>query len=194
MKEELLNILSCGQFLTEREIQKIINSDFPLEEIHHELKQLEFQNLITHYFFNNRYYWISKQQRQIGKLGKIAHQYLTSRKQAQKLHIARTCYHHIGGQLGVTIFTNFYNSNKIFVSKLNNIFLTDKGKRFLSTTLKLPIPNHIKICVDFSERQPHFAGRLGSDLLENFIKLNQITHSTNRVLKINNPKVYDFGK
>lgn len=60
MDKELLSVLSCNQFLTEHEIQKITNLNCSLEEIHQELKKPETNNLIIHYFFAKRYYWISK--------------------------------------------------------------------------------------------------------------------------------------
>lgn len=194
MDKKLLSVLSCNQFLTEHEIKKITNLDCSLEKIHQELEKLETNNLIIHYFFAKRDYWISKQVYQLNELGNTAHQYLVSRKKAQKLHTARTCYHHIGGQLGVRIFENFYNSNKINVLSLDNILLTEKGKQFISASLKLSIPNTAKVCVDFSERRPHFAGKLGNSILRNMVKSNQITPTTNRLLIIKNKEVYNFGK
>lgn len=194
MDKELLSILSCNQFLTEHEIQKIANLNYSLKEIHESLIKLETANLIAHYFFAKRYYWISKQHAKLSSLGNTAHQYLASRKKAQKLHTARTCYHHIGGQLGVAIFKNFYESNKIDVLSFDKIFLTDKGKQFVSVNLKSHIPDKIRICVDFSERRPHFAGKLGNSILENMIKLKQIAPATNRTLKVNREEVYNFGK
>lgn len=194
MNKELLSVLSCNQFLTEHEIKKITNLNYSLEEIHQVLKKLEFNNLVAHYFFAKRYYWISKQHYQLSNLGNIAHQYLISRKKAQKLHVARTCYHHIGGQLGVNIFKNFYNSNKINILSFDNILLTNKGKQFVSINLKSSVPNKVKICIDFSERRPHFAGKLGNNILKNMISLNQIVPSKNRILKINREEVYNFGK
>lgn len=194
MDKELLSVLSCNQFLTEHEIQKITNLNYSLKGIHQSLMKLEKDDLITHYFFAKRYYWISKQHDKLSNLGNAAHQYLASRKKAQKLHTARTCYHHIGGQLGVAIFKNFYESNKIDVLSFDKIFLTDKGKQFISVNLKSPIPDKVRICVDFSERRPHFAGKLGNSILENMIKLKKIAPAANRILKVNDEEVYNFGK
>lgn len=194
MDNKLLNALSCNQFLTEHEIKKITNLDCSLEKIHQSLMKLETENLIVHFFFAKRYYWISKQHVQLSNLGDTAHKYLTSRKKAQELHTARTCYHHIGGQLGVRIFENFYKSNKINILSFDNVRLTEKGKQFILTNLKLSTPNKVKVCVDFSERKPHFAGKLGNSILENLIKFNQITPTTNRILIINNKEVFNFGK
>lgn len=194
MDKELLSVLSCNQFLTEYEIKRITNLDCPLEEIHQSLMKLETNNLITHYFFAKRYYWISNQHAKLSTLGNTAHQYLSSRKKAQKLHTARTCYHHIGGQLGVKIFKNFYESDKIKILSFDNIFLTSKGEKFVSINLKSFIPNKVRVCIDFSERKPHFAGKLGNSILENMIKLKQIAPATNRTLKVNREEVYNFGK
>lgn len=194
MNRKLLSVLSCNQFLTEHEIKKITSLDCSLEEIHHSLTKLEADNLITHYFFAKRYYWISKQYFQLSGLGNIAHQYLASRKKVQELHIARTCYHHIGGQLSVNIFKNFYESNKIKILSLDNILLTNTGKQFISVNLKSSIPDKVRICVDFSERRPHFAGKLGNSILENMIKLKQIAPAPNRILKVNYEEVDNFGK
>lgn len=194
MNKELLSVLSCNQFLTEHEIQKIANLNCSLKEIHQSLIKLETANLIAHYFFAKRYYWISKQHVKLSNLGNTAQQYLASRKKAQNLHIARTCYHHIGGQLGVNIFKNFYESDKIKIIACDNIFLTNKGKQFVSVNLKLPISDKVRICIDFSERKPHFAGKLGNSILENMIKLKQIALATNRILKVNHEEVYNFGK
>ena len=194
MNRKLLSVLSCNQFLTECEIKRITNLNYPLQEIHQSLMKLEEDDLITHYFFAKRYYWISKRHYQLSDLGNTAHQYLVSRKKAQKLHTTRTCYHHIGGRLGVNIFKNFYESDKINVLSFDNILLTNKGKQFVSVNLKSSIPSKVKICVDFSERRPHFAGKLGNSILENMIKLKQIIPTASRVLKVNYEEVNNFGK
>ncbi|OAQ08422.1 hypothetical protein A3O17_03445 [Ligilactobacillus aviarius] len=161
MKDDIISILSCNQFLTEKEIQKFLPSVSSKKEIQEILLQLQSEDKVAKYNFSNRNYWISARGVHPSSLGTQVQKYLSNRKIAQKLHLARTCYHHLGGKLAVQIFTNFYNSNKISLTNFTNCKLTDSGIKFISSVLPKTNSQKVKIDVDFSEQKPHIAGVLG---------------------------------
>lgn len=90
------------------------------------------------------------------------------------LRTARTCYDHIAGQLGVALADGLVAAGHVDLSADGGL-VTDQGVAFLSelgidlsseasgrrTTRALCRP-----CLDWSERRPHLAGRLGAALFE----------------------------
>ena len=86
------------------------------------------------------------------------------------MRIARTCYDHIAGQLGVGIADAMRQEGWVELDDDAGI-VTTAGMRFLysigialdapRTTRTLPLCG---ICLDWSERRPHFSGRLGKAL------------------------------
>ena len=89
------------------------------------------------------------------------------------LRAARTCYDHIAGQLGVGI-ADAMNRRGLVETDDDAGMLTESGFAFLAKlgisldgapeerrTRALPL---CRLCLDWSERRPHFSGRLGSEL------------------------------
>lgn len=194
MKDDIISILSCNRFLTEKEIQRFLPSFSSKREIQEVLLQLQNEDKVAKYNFSNRNYWISAQVVHPSLLGTQVQKYLSSRKNAQKLHLVRTCYHHLGGKLAVQIFTNFYNSNKISLTNFTNCKLTDSGIKFISSVLPKTNSQKVKIDIDFSERKPHIAGVLGKNIMNYLIETNQISLTSTRLVEINNQEVFNFGR
>ena len=90
------------------------------------------------------------------------------------LRAARTCYDHIAGRLGVGISDAMIARGWVEASD-EGALVTDSGAAFLtrlgaafdaaarSTKLSRPF---CRLCLDWSERRPHIAGRLGKALCE----------------------------
>ena len=89
------------------------------------------------------------------------------------LRTARTCYDHIAGQLGVGIADAMKQQGWVDIDDDAGI-LTPGGGAFLARlgiildrppeqrrTRALPL---CRLCLDWSERRPHFSGRLGAAL------------------------------
>ena len=86
------------------------------------------------------------------------------------MRLARTCYDHIAGQLGVGIADAMRGEGWVELDDDAGI-VTEAGVRFLDglgivldpprTTRALPLCG---VCLDWSERRPHFSGRLGKAL------------------------------
>ena len=94
-----------------------------------------------------------------------------------RLRAARTCYDHIAGRLGVQLHNRFLAAGWIAKSPASNQYeLTAAGARILqalgvdveqarSLRRKFAYP-----CLDWSERQPHIGGSLGSALLRTALR------------------------
>jgi DNA-binding transcriptional ArsR family regulator len=85
------------------------------------------------------------------------------------LRIARTCYDHLAGELGVRVFDAMVADGRLMVSH-GGVALSAQGRAFLA---ELGIDAgadegpalDCRPCLDFTERRPHLAGRAAAALL-----------------------------
>ena len=89
----------------------------------------------------------------------------------QTMRMARTCYDHIAGRLGVAI-TDAMVEREVIAFEDDGGQLTDRGERFLSD-VGIVLPERsaaarrsarpvCRPCLDWSERRPHVAGQVGA--------------------------------
>lgn len=90
------------------------------------------------------------------------------------LHKARLCYDHLAGELGVAV-TNALMDRAHIKRRGDLIDLLPKGAVFLES-IGVDIHSAMearrcfaRVCIDWSERQPHLAGALGAALTRYFI-------------------------
>ncbi len=84
----------------------------------------------------------------------------------EALRTARTCYDHLAGRLGVALADSLTGAGHIALSH-DGGEVTDQGQRFLRDFGAEPAPGKrvfCRPCLDWSERRPHIAGRLGAAL------------------------------
>jgi hypothetical protein len=99
------------------------------------------------------------------------------------LRTARTCYDHIAGQLGVGIADAMQQQGFVEIDDDAGM-LTASGGAFLARqgialdpsperrrTKALPL---CRLCLDWSERRPHFSGRIGAALCRHSLALGWI--------------------
>jgi DNA-binding transcriptional ArsR family regulator len=88
----------------------------------------------------------------------------------RRLQIARACYSHLGGRLAVAIATDLIGTGAISsltsdpnnrVNSLDHPLLRTLG----ITSLPAGSAPAVRGCLDWTERTPHLAGRLGSALM-----------------------------
>ncbi|MGQ3479487.1 ArsR/SmtB family transcription factor [Paenibacillus sp. TY11] len=118
---------------------------------------------------------------------------IKSFKQASEdeaIRLARTCYDHIAGHLGVQIMS-FFIQKGILSEDQDGLHVTEKGETFfadLQMDLKQMRQKRRSFshkCLDWSERRHHLAGALGSSLLDRLFELNWIERlPTTRALRI----------
>lgn len=115
---------------------------------------------------------------------------LRESNQVQALQLARTCYDHLAGKLGVSL------TDKL----LEDGFLEKSGKDFLLTEAgKTKLKNFgievekkrncrrcfARQCLDWSERRYHLAGSLGASLTQRMFELNWIEYlSDGRAIRV----------
>lgn len=89
---------------------------------------------------------------------------------ASSFTYARTCYHHLAGEVGVKI-TNALHTNGILLMENQNFILSTSGIQwFTELGIKIDILKDQKRsfahpCLDWSERKYHLAGALGDAFL-----------------------------
>ncbi|EXL09289.1 ArsR/SmtB family transcription factor [Aquamicrobium defluvii] len=107
----------------------------------------------------------------------------------EALRRARTCYDHIAGRLGLALADSMQECGHIVLADGAGI-ITSAGTRFLAETginldsspSKRPL---CRTCLDWSERRPHLAGRLGAALLTRLLDLKWIARTPDsRALRI----------
>jgi DNA-binding transcriptional ArsR family regulator len=91
----------------------------------------------------------------------------------EALRQARTCYDHLAGRLGVALADSLIAQGHVEIEDDAGL-ITDKGTRFFAKVgIELPRVEKqgkllsrpvCRVCLDWSERRPHFAGRLGAAL------------------------------
>lgn len=91
----------------------------------------------------------------------------------EALRQARTCYDHLAGRLGVAIADTLVECGHVEIEDDAGL-ITDKGSRFFAKVgIELPRMGKqgrlvgrplCRLCLDWSERRSHLAGRLGAAL------------------------------
>ncbi|MFH1556793.1 MAG: helix-turn-helix transcriptional regulator [Pseudomonadota bacterium] len=106
------------------------------------------------------------------------------------LRLARTCYDHMAGRLAVAIADSLCDRDYLRLSDGAGL-VTQEGRRFFCDFgLDTGPPLHsrrplCRTCLDWSERRPHLAGRLGAALLDKALDLGWVARMPqSRALRI----------
>ena len=111
---------------------------------------------------------------------------------SHRLRLARTCYDHIAGALGVALHDRFNQLGWLADSGADNAYdLTPDGARaFEALGADLEAIRALRrrfayACVDWSERRPHIGGAVGAMLLNAALKRKWVTrHLDSRALTV----------
>jgi DNA-binding transcriptional ArsR family regulator len=83
----------------------------------------------------------------------------------QDIRIARRCYDHLAGRLGVTI-CDFAVAHRYVIAGGEGVTLTNEAGSWLASLELEPPPGLrrplVRLCKDWTERRPHLAGWLGA--------------------------------
>src|SRR3979490_2702278 len=115
------------------------------------------------------------------------------------LRLARRCYGHMAGRLAIAVADTLTNADYIVVADEAGL-ITDEGRRFfcdfgidLEQTPRSKRPL-CRTCLDWSERRPHIARRLGAALLGRVLDLRWIPRTPgSRALRIIRAGELGFG-
>jgi hypothetical protein len=91
----------------------------------------------------------------------------------EALRTARTCYDHLAGRLGVAVADSLSNAGHLVLSA-DGGEVTASGDAFLADFGAHPAEGKrvfCRPCLDWSERRPHIAGRLGASLVNRCMEL-----------------------
>lgn len=115
---------------------------------------------------------------------------LRESNQVQALQLARTCYDHLAGKLGVSLTDKLLEDG--FLEKAGKDFLlTEAGKtKFKNFGIEVEKKRNCRRCfarqcLDWSERRYHLAGSLGASLTQRMFELNWIEYlSDGRAIRV----------
>lgn len=170
--------LTCNRWLTVNELSKVCH--LSKEEV---MSQLQCDGTTISLHFYGRWYYKNKASYNVTKLGNASNKMLDSRNIIGDLGVARTCLHHLGGKLGITIFRYAELKHLIFTPDKVNYSFTEKGKNTFSKFYEVS-QTTVPCCLDFSERNFHFGGRIGNDLLNYLLKNNLCKLTKSRKVKL----------
>jgi DNA-binding transcriptional ArsR family regulator len=94
----------------------------------------------------------------------------------EALRTARTCYDHLAGRLGVALADALTKADLIMLTR-DGGEVTEQGHSFLRDFGAEPAAGQrvfCRPCLDWSERRPHIAGRLGAALATRCLQLGWI--------------------
>jgi DNA-binding transcriptional ArsR family regulator len=95
----------------------------------------------------------------------------------EALRMARTCYDHLAGRLGVALADALLERGHVALGP-DGGEVTEGGQRFLRAFGVSPSPGRrvfCRPCLDWSERRPHLAGHLGAALASRCFELGWVT-------------------
>lgn len=115
----------------------------------------------------------------------------------EKMRIARVCYNHLAGEMGIRLYDSMVSSRYILLRD-GSLGLSKKGQRFVMDfgidldRLKLLKSPLCRACLDWSERRTHLAGSLGRAFLTQFETLNWASREEGRAIKFSNKGQREF--
>ncbi|HEX9471606.1 MAG TPA: helix-turn-helix transcriptional regulator [Bradyrhizobium sp.] len=123
---------------------------------------------------------------------------LSQRSRPAHLVSARCCYKHIAGRLGVALADALVERDYVRIEG-NSVGLTDQGARWAEGTGLLPAdcrddPRHLRLCLDWTERRFHFAGRLAGAILRHLLETRCLKRGDERSLIVTQDGKAWFGK
>ncbi|MCV9951985.1 winged helix-turn-helix domain-containing protein [Paenibacillus sp. BT-177] len=191
----ILTALLDGRFHTASELAHMAGIK-PQTASFHLAKMIEAQVVTVEKQGRHRYYGIQDPEvaQVMESLLSIAPPVpIKSFKQASEneaIRLARTCYDHVAGHLGVQIMS-FFIQRGILSEDQDGLHITQQGEIFFAdfqidlknTRQKRRSFSHK--CLDWSERRHHLAGALGSALLDRLFELHWVEHlPTTRAIRI----------
>jgi DNA-binding transcriptional ArsR family regulator len=100
--------------------------------------------------------------------------------------LARSCYNHIAGRLGVLIADRLFAMN-VLRKESDAVSLDPEGRTFFRK-LSIDVPQQsspLKLCLDWTERRHHLSGPLATKTMEHAFKMNWLERRDGtRALKI----------
>jgi predicted transcriptional regulator len=105
---------------------------------------------------------------------------------------ARTCYRHLAGWLGVAITDALLREGHLILVPGRVFSVTEQGQAWFEQ-MGIAVPSSPEVvsrklarqCLDWTERRPHIAGKLGEAILRRFLELSWIAPTRkSRALKV----------
>lgn len=117
-----------------------------------------------------------------------AHDAAWAHPQRARLRLARCCYGHLAGQLGVSVFDALQRGGRIS-STSSGFELTRSGRAWLQDLGMDPSPPGSRRrfayrCLDWSERRDHLAGQLADELYQHFTTKGWLHRASGRAVDV----------
>ena len=116
------------------------------------------------------------------------HEAAWSHPERERLRVARCCYGHLAGRLGVAVYESLREADGLAPAP-DGLRLTASGQSWLSRLGLTPaLPSgrrrYAYACLDWSERKDHLAGQLADEICRHFLASEWVRRSTGRALEV----------
>lgn len=107
-----------------------------------------------------------------------------------ELRLARSCYDHLAGELGVAITARLVELGWLEVGQGEGFVVTSEGEACFGDlgvdviALRQGRRALTRSCMDWTERRPHLAGALGASLLARWLDLGWLARGKGRALRL----------
>lgn len=106
----------------------------------------------------------------------------------QRLRVARCCYGHLAGQLGVSLFGALMQADGLKPAA-GGYELSDAGRQWLAELGLQASPatkrrRYAYACLDWSERRDHLAGQLADEMYQHFTQAGWLRRSSGRAVEV----------
>lgn len=114
------------------------------------------------------------------------HTGLRASLRAQRLAVARTCYDHLAGKLGVALRDGMIRLK--LVDTTNGLALTPAGRQVLDRLGVRPPPPSgrplLRDCLDWTERREHLGGGMAAALLNRALEASWLDRGDDRAIRL----------
>lgn len=192
-RSRMLAYLLTGEFASAGELAKAA-SVTPATASGHLGKLMEAKFVVCEPRGRHRYYRLADSDvaHALEALALVAerndHDAAWAHPQRARLRIARCCYGHLAGQLGVAVFDTLQREGCL-ASTSSGLNLTDVGRAWLQGLgLNPSAPGSGRRfafrCLDWSERRDHLAGQLADEIYQHFTSKGWLRRSSSRAVDI----------
>lgn len=192
-RSRMLAYLLAGEYASASELAKVA-SVTPATASGHLGKLLDAKFVVCEPRGRHRYFRLADAEvaHALEALALVAeregHERAWAHPQRARLRLARCCYGHLAGQLGVSVFEALLRGGRLR-STPAGLELTDEGRAWLQGLGLVPSPPSSRRrfayrCLDWSERRDHLAGQLADELYRHFTTQGWLRRASGRAVEV----------
>lgn len=192
-RSRMLAYLLAGEYASASELAKVASVS-PATASGHLGKLMDARFVVCEPRGRHRYYRLADAEvaHALEALALVAerdeHDLAWAHPERMRLRLARCCYGHLAGKLGVSVYDALQRGGRLG-STSKGFELTDAGRAWLEGLgMKPSAPNGRRRfaygCLDWSERRDHLAGQLADEIYQHFTNQGWLRRASSRAVEV----------